>query len=425
MKHLSLPTGIQQWLASVFRDSPLNVQIECAGHPLLSIEGTTQTPSSLLLQIHHPGVLRTLLLNRDPLVLSEAYLQGYFDFQGRVEDMILLGRYLGSRVKQSQQALTAWLQALTLPRLPSKQQIGNWLQQWGNHTLERDRESIQQHYDVGNDFYKLWLDPLLVYSCAHFPTPDASLAAAQEHKLDLTCRKLKLQPNDTLLDIGCGWGALLRWAVKHYGVKGYGITLSQEQVNFNQECIEAEGLGDRLQVELRDYRNLPKRPTFDKIVSVGMIEHVGLENYPIYFQSALNALKPGGLFLNHGINSSEKWDQSSVGERFINRYIFPNGELARLSATLTAAEEAGWEIVDVDAWRIHYAKTLRHWANNLAQQAEQASQLIGERKLQIWQLYLLGSAMAFEDNQMGVNQTLLRKRADTQWNLPLTREWLV
>lgn len=426
MKAESLPSGIRNWLHSIFQDSPFDLRLECWGDTQLAIDKSAQPDSSLVLQIHHPGVIRALLIDRDPLVLAEAYLKGYFDFNGRVEDLIVLGRYLARTATRSKQAISAWFQALTLPRLPWKQQMMGFWQQLRAHTIDRDREVIQHHYDVGNDFYKLWLDPLLVYSCAHFPHPDATLAEAQEAKLDLICRKLQLQPGDTLLDIGCGWGSLLRWAVKHYGVKGYGITLSQEQVEFNQKRIAEEGLGGQLDVELRDYRELPKQPTYDKIVSVGMIEHVGIENYPVYFQSALQALKPGGLFLNHGINSSDRWNGSSVGERFINRYIFPDGELARLSTTLAAAEDAGWEVADVDAWRIHYAKTLRHWAANLEREGDRASQLIGDRKLQIWRLYLLGSAMAFEENQMGVNQVLLRRKQDLHWNLPLTRDnWLV
>ena len=260
-----------------------------------------------------------------------------------------------------------------------------------------------------------------VYSCAHFDNDSMDLATAQERKLDLICQKLRLQPGETLLDVGCGWGALLRWAVEHYGVKGYGITLSAEQLAFNQAQIQTLGWGDRLQVELRDYRDLPQQPTFDKAVSIGMVEHVGLKNYATYFNQIMASLQPGGLFLNHGITASREWRGRSLGERFINRYIFPNGELVRLSTTLVAMENAGWEIADVDAWRPHYAKTLRHWAHNLEQALDQVIELVGERQARLWWVYLLGSAMAFENNDMGIYQVLLRRQCDRTWDLPLSR----
>jgi len=228
-----------------------------------------------------------------------------------------------------------------------------------------------------------------------------------------------------LLDIGCGWGAMLRWAAKNYGIKGYGITLSEKQVAYNQKRIKEEGLEEQLDVKLLDYRDLPNTPTFDKIVSIGMIEHVGLKQYPPYFQKAYQCLKPGGLFLNHGITATDQWNGSSVGERFINRYIFPDGELIQLTLMLREAEKARWEVVDVDNWRPHYALTLRRWADNLAQAKTDAVQLIGERLYNLWQLYLIGCAIGFENNQMGIYQTLLRRKADKQWDLPLIRQgWL-
>lgn len=426
MAQLRLPRAVRDWLGAALQSFPSRVRIDCWGAESLWFGGTEAgSTESLTLYVHHPGVVRALLLGRDPLVLAEAHLQGYFDFSGPADGLVALGRSLAASGLQRRQSLRAWLQALTLPRSPIALHARWPWQKLGTHTKARDRAAIQHHYDVGNDFYSLWLDPLQVYSCAHFDSPHTSLAEAQQRKLDLSCQKLKLQPGETLLDIGCGWGALLRWAAERYGVRGYGITLSQQQVDYNQHRIRTEGWGDRVQVELRDYRDLPQVPTFDKIVSVGMVEHVGFAQYPAYFRSALAVLKPGGLFLNHGITAAEDWNGSSVGERFINRYIFPNGELVKLSRMLLAAENAGWEVVDVDGWRPHYAKTLRHWAANLEAAADCASALIGERRVKLWQLYLLGSAMGFEANQMGIYQTLLRRKGDTNWNLPLARSgWL-
>lgn len=426
MGQKTLPDAIRNWLRAAFAQFPRQFCIDFWGQEQLWV-GLTVSESDLplILSIRHPGVIRALFLSQDPLVLTEAYLHDCFDFEGRIEDAIALGQHLASVSVGRGQDLRAWLQALRLPRLPLALQMAQPWQWSRSHSRDRDRAVVQHHYDVGEAFYQLWLDPKMVYSCAYFEHPQVSLQQAQEAKLDLICRKLKLSPGESLLDIGCGWGTLLRWAIAHYGVKGYGITLSQDQLTFNQRCIAAEGLEDRLQVELRDYRDLPQEAMFDKIVSVGMIEHVGLKNYPVYFQRILSALKPGGLFLNHGITASDEWNGSSIGERFINRYIFPDGDLIQLSTTLVEMEKVGWEIVDVDGWRPHYARTLRCWEANLTQAFEQASELIGHKRVQLWRLYLLGSAIGFEENQMGIYQIVARRKADLTWNLPHIRSgWL-
>jgi len=417
-----IPNPLRNWLITTLEDFPNPVEIKFWEGETLALG--TAGESSVKLIFHHPGVLRSLILKRDPLVLTEAYLNGWFDFQGDMETVVSLGQHLPWKGLKRSQGIKVWLQSLRLPRLPLKVNPESSRNR-EVHSKERDRAAIQHHYDVGDDFYQLWLDPWMVYSCANFENPLMSLAQAQERKLDLSCRKLKLEPGDKLLDIGCGWGAMLRWAAKNYGIKGYGITLSEKQVEHNRKCIKEEGLEDQLQVELLDYRDLPKEPTFDKIVSIGMIEHVGLKQYPAYFQSAYQCLKPGGLFLNHGITATDPWYGTSAGERFINRYIFPDGELIQLTLMLREAEKARWEVVDVDNWRPHYALTLRRWADNLVKAKTEAVQLIGEKLYKIWQFYLVGCAIGFENNQMGIYQTLLRRKEDTQWNLPLTRQgWL-
>lgn len=422
----TLPENIRDSIQSALTQVnwPLNCTLNFWEEDRLRVvTGSPETPA-LTLNIQHPGVIRALYMQRDPLVLADAYLDGFVDFVGPIEELIHLFRQLPQVKIGVGKWLPAWLEALTLPALPDLTQPRSHPDSVA-HTPARDRAAIRHHYDVGNAFYRLWLDSRLVYSCAYFASPDMDIDTAQAAKLDRICQKLRLQPGETLLDVGCGWGALLRWAAEHYGVRGYGITLSEEQQAFAQQQIEAAGLADRIQVDLRDYRDLPSDPTFDKAVSIGMVEHVGLKNYPTYFNRVRAALKPGGLFLNHGITSSQAWNGQSIGERFIQRYIFPDGELVRLSEMTAAMEDAGWEVIDVDGWRPHYAKTLRHWADRLTQAWEQAVALVGPRRVQLWRLYLLGSALAFEHNDMGIYQVLLQPQRDRAWNLPLTREgWL-
>ncbi|HTL90536.1 MAG TPA: cyclopropane-fatty-acyl-phospholipid synthase family protein, partial [Leptolyngbya sp.] len=344
-----IPPTIQRWLHQVLDRLPLNLEIDFWGHTVLSSHHADS--AAIVFRIRHPGVLRKLLLSQDPLTLADAYLQGWIDVEGDLATVLALVQQHPHARVTIKQFLQAWIEAWSLPNLPSSEPSQASWKTLRFRTRDRDRAAVQHHYDAGNEFYKLWLDPQLVYSCAYFEHPHMSLQDAQAAKLDRICRKLKLSPGETLLDIGCGWGSLMQWAVTHYGVKAHGITLSKEQFVYNQERITAAGLNHQITVELLDYRDLPKAPLFDKIVSVGMVEHVGAENYPAYFQNALAALKPNGLFLNHGIATRDRWNDSSIGERFIDRYIFPDGRLTLLNTQLTAAETAGWEIVDVDNWR--------------------------------------------------------------------------
>jgi cyclopropane-fatty-acyl-phospholipid synthase len=421
----ALPRGIREWLRHRLGSISLNFHLDFWGHDSLHITDERNLLPSIQLYIHHPGVLRTLLLSQDPLALMDAYLQGFIDVEGDLATVIPLVQQ-HPHVKMSvMRSLHAWLDAWRLPRLPELEQKTFTWKRLSFHTRDRDRATIQFHYDTGNEFYRTWLDPHMVYSCAYFEHPQMSLKEAQEAKLDRICRKLQLSPGEYFLDIGCGWGSLLSWAVTHYGVNAHGITLSEEQLAFNQKWINDAELGDRVTVELLDYRDLPKTPTFDKIASIGMVEHVGADNYPAYFQSVLSALKPGGLFLNHGIASRDRWRGTSFGERFIDRYIFPDGQLTYLSTRLIAAEDAGWEIVDVDAWRPHYAKTLWCWVKNFEASMDQIVAKIGERRVQLWRLYLIGSALGFENNYIGIYQTLFRRKADAVWDLPINRiGWL-
>ena len=288
----------------------------------------------------------------------------------------------------------------------------------------RDAQAIAHHYDVSNEFYALFLDPLMVYTCAYYRVPDGKLEEAQVDKLDLVCRKLELCADETLLDIGCGWGSLAMWAARHYGVRAYGVTLSRAQAEYASERIRKEGLGDRCRVDYLDYRDLPADVTYDKIAAVGVIEHVGIPNYPGFFGGVRARLKDGGLYLNHGIVHDFPWKRSSQTE-FLYRHVFPNGDLAGLSETLTEMERAGWEIMDVEGLRLHYARTCRHWVERLCARADEARALVGERTYRTWRLYLTCSAVAFESGSLGLYQVLMRKHRDPLTAAaPRTREHL-
>lgn len=288
----------------------------------------------------------------------------------------------------------------------------------------QDAQAIAHHYDVSNEFYALFLDPLMVYTCAYYRDPDGKLEQAQEDKLDLVCRKLELRAGETLLDIGCGWGALAMWAARHYGVRAHGVTLSRAQADYAAAQIRREGLGDRCRVDYLDYRDLPADVVYDKIAAVGVIEHVGIPNYPAFFTGVRNRLKDGGLYLNHGIVHDFHWTRTSQTE-FLYRHVFPNGDLAGLSETLTEMERAGWEIMDVEGLRLHYARTCRQWVERLCARADEARALAGERTYRTWRLYLTASAVAFEGSSLGLYQVLLRKHRDPRIPVgPRTREHL-
>ena len=291
-------------------------------------------------------------------------------------------------------------------------------------TLRRaaDAKAIAHHYDVSNEFYALFLDPLMVYTCAYYRAPDGALDQAQEDKLDLVCRKLQLARGETFLDVGCGWGSLSIWAAQHYGVRAHGITLSKNQAAHATARIRAEGLGDRCRVDHLDYRDLPATARYEKIAAVGVIEHVGVPNYPEFFGSVRARLEDGGLYLTHGIMHAFHWHVSSQTE-FLYRHVFPNGDLAGLSQTLTEIERAGFEIMDVEGLRLHYARTCRQWVDRLQEHAAEARTLAGERIYRTWRLYLTCSAVAFEDGSIGLYQILTRKHGDLgAGRAPRTRE---
>jgi cyclopropane-fatty-acyl-phospholipid synthase len=395
-----------------------------------------QAPFTLVL--NRPAALRRMLLPPNEMSIVESYIAGDIDIDGSMEAASMLSWAIGDRLRSALAIARLVRMVVGLPgqadddlatiRFPEQaRKLGP------RHTPVRDEAAIHYHYDVGNNFYRLWLDRRMVYSCAYFRTAEDSLDTAQEAKLDLICRKLRLKPGERLLDIGCGWGGLIIHAAQHYGVDATGITLSQNQATLAKERIEEAGLSDRCRVAIRDYRTLNAGDAYDKISSIGMIEHVGLTHLPVYFASAFRALKPGGLFMNHGIVSLSEPRPKSVRDKlfrkfwrvnaFMDTYVFPDGKLTAANDVIAAAEGAGFEVRDVESLREHYAMTLRHWVRSLEAKCLEATALVGEHHFRIWRLYMAASANAFSTAAINIIQTVLAKPDERgKSNIPLTRE---
>ncbi|MBP9748950.1 class I SAM-dependent methyltransferase [Patescibacteria group bacterium] len=351
------------------------------------------------------AVFSRLVRSADVAAFGDAYVKNEVAFEGDIEAAIALARYLRT------------------VKIPGREKLRFVLKMGGSgkHTRSDDTRDVQAHYDLSNDFYRLFLDKRMVYSCAYFRTPECTLDQAQEEKLDLICRKLRLQKDEMFLDVGCGWGALVIWAVQHYGVRAHGITLSQKQFELATEQVRAAGLSDRITIEQRHYLDLPANQ-FDKIASIGMYEHVGIKKYPAYFTALQNALKSGGLLLNHGITVRRSTDER-VGGDFISKYIFPGGELDNVPHTQVVMEECGFEILDVETWRRHYARTLREWYRRLHEREAEAAKYVPTEILRAWRLYLLGFALSFDENVLNIYQVLAAKNDPTgNAHVPMTRE---
>jgi cyclopropane-fatty-acyl-phospholipid synthase len=371
------------------------------------------------------------------LHFGEAYVRGDVDIEGDMEAAAGLAQQLRERVGTPREIARLVACASRLPHDDDRDRhdlhgrrehlhlIGH------KHSRERDREAVRSHYDLGNDFYSLWLDGSLVYSCAYFPTGSEDIDEAQRAKLDHICRKLRLSPGERLLDIGCGWGGLIRHAAAHYGVEALGITLSERQASLARERIRAEGLEHPCRVEVRVYRELPPDTTFDKVVSVGMFEHVGRAELANYFRQAARLTKPGGLFLNHGIVRARdhdegwrRWLRRALWRegKFIDRYVFPDGELVPLDEAVRNAEGAGLETRDVETLRDHYALTLRQWVRRLESARDVAEKLVGAQAYRVWRLYMAASAYAFASGKLSLAQVLLgRPDEHGRVEIPRTR----
>ena len=381
LQKLQLPLRLRLWDGHEFNFGP---------SPSVTI--VVKDPT-LVAQFTHPSLD----------LLGSAFVEGRLELEGSISEAIRVCDELS-------QALLDDDEDTTPPRV--------------HHDKATDAESISYHYDLSNDFYQLWLDRDMAYSCGYFETGEESLDEAQQAKFRLLCRKLRLKPGEYLLDVGCGWGGLARFAAREYGVKVFGITLSKEQLTLARERVNAEGLQDKVDLQLLDYRDLPQDGRFDKIVSVGMLEHVGHANLREYCEILSRAVREGGLVMNHGITSKHT-DGRQVGRGagdFIDRYVFPNGELPHLSMMTAEISEAGLEVVDVESLRLHYARTLEHWSQRLEHSLEAAARQVPEQALRIWRLYLAGCAYAFAHGWINIDQILATKpHADGSLELPPTR----
>lgn len=361
------------------------------------------------LRIRDPSVIEAFV--RPTLAkLADAFVQGKVDIEGSLCEAIPLVDRLVQATGES------------ISQRPGL--VRN------RHTIRSDKEAVGYHYNVGNDFYRLWLDRRMIYSCAYFRAPGDSLDEAQRAKLDHICRKLRLSPGERFLDVGCGWGGLAIHAARHYGVSAVGITLAENQYECGRERVAELGLSDRVELHLLDYRELSDRfgvGAFDKVASVGMFEHVGLRRLPEYFGALAQATRDRGLFLNHGITSADVDNRpvgSGIGE-FIERYVFPHGELPHLHLAVREMSASGFEVCDVEGLRPHYSKTLEQWSGRLEAQLDAAARLVPDSALRIWRAYLAGCSHAFSQGWVNIYQILgSRQIQPGATELPMTRDWI-
>ncbi|MFL6062983.1 MAG: class I SAM-dependent methyltransferase [Marmoricola sp.] len=314
---------------------------------------------------------------------------------------------------------TVGLGNLKPPPIPATEHAPRWrrLMDGFLHSEERDAEVIHHHYDVSNRFYELVLGPSMTYTCACFPTEDSTLEEAQFHKYDLVARKLDLQPGQRLLDVGCGWGGMVRHAVKHYGVTAVGVTLSAEQAYWAQQKIKEDGLEERAEVRHLDYRHVTESD-FDAVSSIGLTEHIGVDNYPAYFGFLRDRLKPQGRLLNHSITRAD--NKRTATGAFIDRYVFPDGELTGSGRMITEIQDAGLEVQHEENLRMHYARTLAGWNAYLVENWDECVAEVGEETARVWGLYIAGSRMGFETNEIQLHQVLATKTdADGESGYPL------
>ncbi|MFQ5645802.1 MAG: class I SAM-dependent methyltransferase [bacterium] len=391
------------------------------------------------ISINHPGTMGSILRWPSPDNILRNYVNGNIDFVGG--DLINFANtarqgVLKKEMRRRLRGLSkGYLFRQLLPLLfsPSTQtgvEHEFTEERTGRRQFRKNKDYIQFHYDVGNDFYSLFLDAEMQYSCGYFTDWNNTLAQAQHDKLEMICRKLCLEPGEKMLDIGCGWGGLICHAARYHGVKAHGITLSQAQHDFTREKITRLGLENLVTVELCDY--MEADGTYDKVSSVGMFEHIGIDNFRRYFKKIRSLLRDRGIFLNHSIArrakqvSRRKFRKLNTEKKLFQKYIFPGFELDSLGHTLVSMESSGFEIRDMENWREHYALTSRHWVQNLNARREEAVNLIGKERYRMWVLYLTGVSLAFTDGPLLIYQTVGVKRGSVKGvsGMPPTRSYL-
>lgn len=397
-------------------------------------DGSSSGPpdAEIGLELTGPRGLAYLLTAPGDLGMARAYVAGDLVLHGvhpgdPYRALVLLQNHLRFRAPTPTEAV-AVVRALGLggfrpPPPPPQEAVPRWRRavEGLRHTRSRDAEVISHHYDVSNRFYELVLGPSMTYTCAVFPTPEASLEEAQAEKYDLICRKLDLRPGQRLLDVGCGWGGMVRHAAREYGVRALGVTLSRQQAEWAKGAIDGEQLGDLAEVRHLDYREVMETG-FDAVSSIGLTEHVGVRNYPAYFGHLRDRLRPGGRLLNHCITRSHNRRQP-IGA-FLDRYIFPDGELTGSGRIISAAQDVGLEVQHEENLRRHYALTLTEWCRNLRDHWEEAVAEVGEGTARAWGLYLAGSRLAFERNEIQLHHVLATRPSDDgDDGFPLRPTW--
>lgn len=369
--------------------------------------------------LRHPGSLRATLFPPSDLTAGEAYVYDDIDIEGELFGLLSWAAQIDA-LRSSPRAVGNLVRLLRhLPNESRRREATRPERQGRRHSLRRDSDAVRYHYDTGNDFFSLFLDPQMVYSCAYFLDEHEQLESAQQRKLDLICRKLQLQPGQRLLDVGCGWGALARHAAANYGVEVVGITLSPEQASEARLRNHIDGLRDQVSIRVQDYRDVTGE--FDAISSVGMFEHVGESMLETYFNKLHRLLTPGGVLLNHAITTRSRPGRFERRKpSFVNTYVFPDGELLPIEASLRVAEDVGFEGRDIESLRMNYALTLRHWVRNLEGNYKKAVESANETTYRIWRMYMAGSVTAFELAALSVYQVIYTKRS-TPWSFG--RRW--
>ncbi|MGB7432627.1 MAG: cyclopropane-fatty-acyl-phospholipid synthase family protein [Ahrensia sp.] len=406
--HLDLPVPVRLWNATVLGDTS-DFSVDTTMHVALA----------------SPDAVRAI--DRKPAIntLVELWSSKQLDIvNGTVFDIAAIDKRTGLKAKIKtlpKRAIAQDLPALWFSK--SDHPIDTGLAGKNAHVSGSSQEAIEHHYDVSNAFYQVFLDEAMVYTCAYFTDWNNSLDQAQFDKLDHVCKKLRLQPGDRLLDIGCGWGAMLIHAAKHYGVTGVGVSLSTEQTMLARERIAAAGLSDKITIEIKSYTEIDD--SFDKISSIGMFEAVGIANYDTYFSAINRLLKPGGIYLHHAITRRNKkgkrFRRKSAEHKALVKYIFPGGELDHIGMTLANLEAHGMEVHDVENLREHYGRTCRLWAQRLWARFDEAVAEVGEARARLWYFYMAGCAIAFERGTVQINQTVATKRKRGLSVLPQTR----
>lgn len=416
MTLLQRPTiPIGEAVASLLRD----------GMPVrfTAYDGSSAGPADAEIGLHLASErgLRYLLTAPGDLGMARAYVAGDLHLSGvhpgdPYDAMVVLMNHLRFRTPSATEALHLVRglgigNLLKAPAPPPEEHLPRWRRavEGLRHSMTRDAEAIHHHYDVSNTFYELVLGPSMAYTCAVFPTEDATLEEAQAEKFDLVCRKLDLRPGQRLLDVGCGWGGMVLHAARHYGVRALGVTLSREQAEWAKRAIDGAGLGDLVEVRHLDYRDVLE-DDFDAVSSIGMTEHVGVRNYPAYFEFLRSRLRPGGRLLNHCITRSH--NRPTETGAFIDRYAFPDGELTGSGTIVTAAQDAGLEVMHTENLRAHYALTLREWCRNLAENWEACVAEVGEGTARVWGLYMAGSRIGFERNEIQLHHVLATRTSE-------------